>query len=107
MPRNFKDPAPSPPRPGQPLQPPGGKGGLPTMRGLWEGWSQEGDTHLQPCPQEGTQPEHRGLSGLPVSVRLALRKGWLSHSWDRTQEELTSEMEPGALQARAQGTLTS
>lgn len=33
MPRNFKDPAPSPPRPGQPLQPPGGKGGLPTMRG--------------------------------------------------------------------------
>ena len=48
------------------------------MQGLWEGWSQEGNTDLQPWPQEGTQREHGGLSGLPVRVRLARRKGWLS-----------------------------
>jgi len=75
MARNFRDPAPS--LSGQLLQPPGGKGGFPTTQGLWEGRSQAGDTYLQPRPQEGTQLERGGLSGLPVRVRLARRKGWL------------------------------
>lgn len=76
MTRNFRDSAPSPL--GQPLQPPRWQVGLPTMQGLWEGWSQEGDMDLQPWPPAGTQAEHSGLSGLSVRARLAHRKGWLS-----------------------------
>lgn len=68
MARNFRDPASGPLD--QPLQPPGGKGGsLP----FWEGWSQEADRDLQPWPQEGTQPECRGLSVLLIRVTLAHR----------------------------------
>lgn len=48
------------------------------MQGLREGRSREGNKDLQPWPQEGTQPEQGDLSGLPVRVKLAHTKRWLS-----------------------------
>lgn len=49
----------------------------PTMQGLREGQSGEGNKDLQPWPQ-GTQPEQGDLTGPPVRVKLAHVKGWLS-----------------------------
>lgn len=46
-------------------------------KGLREGRSREGNKDLQLQPQE-TQPEQGDLPGLPVRVKLAHTKGWLS-----------------------------